>query len=167
MGPIAKEIREVEDQHLGDERGEGRIGGSGQLDGPEDGEFQHVPLVPEGVVRIDLDADPPAGLGRELLAEAFETPHHGLVRGRAGAGPDHEVARRPAAAPDDDRRGGQREEGGPHAIPSHRGRKRTTSGNAVISARTATIAATGRTVQRATSPMLLPAMVQDTNSVAP
>ena len=169
VGAVAKEVRQIEYQQFGREGGERRVRGGGQFDRPDDGQLDHVPLVPERVVRVDLHGDAAVRRRGDLFGEDLEPLHRGFVRGGAGAGLDRDLAvfGRPAAG---DERTSREAEGGRakhHSIPSQRGRIVTASGKTVISARTTTIASTGRTVHPAMSLMLRFAMVQATKSVAP
>ena len=169
VGPVAEQVRQVEDQQLGSEGGERRVRGSGQLDRSDDRQLDDVPLVAEGVVRVDLDRDAAVRRRLDLAREDLEPLDRRFVRGGAGAGLDRDPAFFGSPAAGDERE--SREDGGGrarhHSIPSQRGRIVTASGKTVISTSTATMASTGRTVQPAMSLMLRFAMVQATNRVAP
>ena len=169
---VAKEVRKVEHQELGHERGKRGVRRGNEFHGADDGQLDRVPLVAEGVVGVDLDVYPDVRRRGQLSSEQLERLHRWLVGGAARAGLDSDLAvhSRPAAQ----RRGEvhqcqceQEVESRLHRIPSQRGRSVTASGKSVITASTATMASTGRSVQIATSLMLCPAMVQATKRVAP
>ena len=171
VGPVAEQVGQVEHQQLGREGGERGVRGGRQFHGPDDREFDHVPFVPERVVRVDLDRDPAVRRRGDLALEDFEALDGGLICRGARAGLDRDAASFGRPAPREQDQEGQNGQDGSspehHSMPSQRGRIVTASGNTVIATSTATMASTGRTVQIATSLMLFFAIVQATKRVAP
>ena len=125
----------------------------GELDRAEDRELDDLALASENAIGVDVDDDAPVGCPRELFAEDFETPHGRLVR-RAGGACLQDEDRIPLGPAARSREADRDQEGMSttrHRSPNQRGSMVTVSGKSVINTWTAIIAATGRTVQPATS----------------